>query len=101
MGDLFTRFSWAVPIPNVLAGTLAKVLLDELIPIFGPPERILSDREPSFTSELINKLSEYVVFKKIFSSPYHRQTDGFIEGFNRILMKNIRAYISVKETDWH
>ena len=38
--------------------------------------------------------------KKVFTSPYHPQTDGFFELFNRTVMKYIEAFVSPNESDW-
>lgn len=100
IGDMFSRFVWAVPIPDETAKTVAKVLLDEWILRFGPPEKLLSDRGKTFTSQIISNLCEKMGCKKVFTSPYHPQTDGFVERFNRTVMKDIRAFVSANESDW-
>jgi len=51
-------------------------------------------------SALIADLCRQVGTKKIFTSPYHPQTDGFVERFNRTLMKDVRAFVSTDESDW-
>lgn len=40
------------------------------------------------------------VIKKVFRSPYHPQTDGFVEKLNLTLMKDMQAIIALKEEDW-
>lgn len=55
-------------------------------------EKILSDRRKFFMSDLVRSISEIVGSRKIFTSPYQRQTDGFIEPNDRTLMNNIRAF---------
>jgi len=100
MGDLFTRYVWAVPIRDEKAPTVALVILNEWMLRFGPPERMLSDRGKNFVSEIILELCERVGTRKIFTSPYHPQTDGFVERFNRTIMRDIRAYVSIEEDDW-
>lgn len=82
MGDLFSRFVWAVPIRYEKSPTVALAILNEWMLRFGPPERLLSDRGKNFVSETIAKLCELVGTRKIFTSPFHPQTDGFIERFN-------------------
>ena len=100
MGDLFTRYVWACAVKDEKAETLAKVILDEWVLRFGPLEKLLSDRAQVFVGNIIKCLCKHVGIKKIFTSPYHPQTDGFIERFNRTLMKHIRAYVSTDEADW-
>ena len=46
MVDIFTRFAPAVALPDEKAETIAQCLLDSWVSIFGPMERLLSDRGP-------------------------------------------------------
>ena len=100
MGCLFTRFIWAVPVRNKRADAVAVAILNEWILRFGPPERLLSDRAKSFMGELVRCLCERVGTRKIFTSPYHPQTDGFVERFNRTLARDIRAFVGSNLEDW-
>ena len=44
IGDTFTRFAWAYPVPDEKFEAIAMVLLDGWILRYGPPEKLLSDR---------------------------------------------------------
>ena len=58
MIDVFTRFVRAVPIPNERAGTVAKVLMDEWIGLFGPMEKLMSDGGTNLVSKVVDNLAE-------------------------------------------
>jgi len=88
-----------VPVANEKASTVVRVILDEWMLRFGLPERLLSDRGKNLGSEVISKMCGMVGTRKIFTSPYHPQTDGFIERFNRKIMKDIRAFVYIDEDD--
>ena len=60
----------------------------------------MSDRAQVFVGNIFKCLCEHVGIKKVFTSPYHPQTDGFIERFNRTLMKDIKACVSTDDADW-
>lgn len=49
----------------------------------------------------MEKLCENVGVRKVFSSPYHPQTDDFIDLFNRTIMNDIRSLVSAAQSDWH
>lgn len=100
IGDSFNRFVWAVSIKYEGEKTMARVLLDEWLQLFGPPERILSDRGPCYVSDIIKHICKSLGMRKDFTSPYHPQTDGFIERFNKNIMWDIREYVSTEEVDW-
>jgi hypothetical protein len=42
IGDTFTQFEWAYPVPDEKFETIAEVLLDGWILRYGPPEKLLS-----------------------------------------------------------
>lgn len=48
MIDTFTRLARVVPIPDEIADTVARTILDEWISIFRPMETMLSDRGTNF-----------------------------------------------------
>ena len=100
IGDLFSRLVYAKPVKDEKASTVAKVILDEWFLRYGPPERLLSDRGITFLSRVVKNLCKMVGTRKIFTSPYHPQTDGFIERFNRTIMRDIRAFFSIDMEHW-
>ena len=53
IGDLFTRYVWAVPVRDETAETLAIVILEDWILRLGPPERMLMDRAKAFMSKVM------------------------------------------------
>jgi hypothetical protein len=54
--DHFTGFAWAFPVPRATAETIARLLITHLVPVFGCPEKILSDQGSNFMSELLSSL---------------------------------------------
>jgi Integrase core domain len=56
MGDMLSRLVLVVPIPDEKATTVARVLLDRWILLFGLPERLLMDNGPNFASDVIKEL---------------------------------------------
>jgi transposase InsO family protein len=81
------------------AATVARTLLDRWILLFGPPEKLLSDRGKVFLGDVIRRICGKVGTKKIFATGYHPQTDGFIERFNRTLCTDIAKFV-LDEADW-
>jgi hypothetical protein len=85
IGDTFTRFAWAYPVPDEKFETIAKVLLDGWILRYGPPEKLLSDRGKVFVGKMLENMCKVMGVKKIFTTSYHPQCDGFVERLNRTL----------------
>jgi transposase InsO family protein len=99
IGDTFTRYAWAYPVADEKSETIARVLLDGWILRYGPPEKLLSDRGKVFIGKLLEHMCRMMGVKKIFTTSYHPQCDGFIERLNRTLCKDLAAFVSC-EADW-
>lgn len=99
MQDDLTKYSYAVPVPNHEAKTIANELV-KFITIFGIPESILSDQGTDFTSNTIKEVNKLFKIKHILSSPYHPQTNGALERSHLTLKEYLKHYINEKHTDW-
>lgn len=69
--DVLTRFVRVVPVTDEKAKTVAKVLIDGWITIFGPMERSLSNRRPSLNGEVVSNLTEMFGIKQSKVYPLH------------------------------
>jgi len=98
--DYFTRWPEAFPMPNQKAETIAQIFVEEIICRYGVPKKLLTDRGTNFLSELMESISKIFKITRIYTSPYHPQTDGLVERFNQTLEKMISCYINANQTDW-
>jgi len=73
------------PIPDQKAVRIAKLLAEEVIPLFGVPEALLSDRGTNLLSHLVQDVCKLLGIKKLNTTAYHPQCDGMVERFNRTL----------------
>ena len=65
--------------------TLVKLLVEEVIPVIGMPEALLSDRGTNLMSHLIGDICSLLGIHKLSTTTYHPQCDGLVEKFNRTL----------------
>ena len=100
VSDLFTKYARFVSLPAIDTVTVADALLKEWILIFGPPEKLLSDRGVQFTSELFVQLMRALEIKKIFTTAYHPQTDGQVERLNKTLINILRTNMDEYQKGW-
>ena len=98
--DYATRFAVAVPTKDETVETTARVIYNEIISKFGPPQTLLSDRGANFRSELMTELCKLVNTKQVFTTPYHPQCDGLVERLNATLQKSLAMYGERFENDW-
>ena len=82
--DLFTKWPFAFPVPDQKTERIARLLVEEVIPCFGVPEVLLSDRGTNLLSHLMLDMCKMMGIDKINTTAYHPQCDGAVERFRKI-----------------
>ena len=72
-------------IPDQKSERIVRILVEEIIPLFGVPEALLSDRATNLLSHLMLDICDLLGIKKLNTTAYHPQCDGMVERFNRTL----------------
>ena len=98
--DHFTRFSQAYVTVNQQAATAARVFVREFVNNYGWPTKILTDQGQTFNGKLFTALCKEAKILKLRTSPYHPQTNGQPERFNRTLMKMLGTLPEDKKINW-
>ena len=99
IGDCLTRFMISVPIRNEEAKTVARALFENWISIFGPPEKLLSDRGTQMVGGVIANLCKLIGTKKVNTTSHHPQTDGQVERYNKTLVDMLQKEL-IGEEQW-
>ena len=84
--DYLTKWPEAFPVANQDTITIARLLVERIVPVHGVPKKLLSDRGGCFLSHLISELYRLLGIKKINTTAYHPQTDGMVERLNRTFL---------------
>ena len=92
MIDRTSHWPEAVPINNISAANVAKILISTWIARFRVPTKITSDQGRQFESELVKQLSERLGIEKLRTTSYHPQANGKVERWHRALKASIKAY---------
>ncbi len=87
--DYFSRWPEARPLKIANADTVATFLYEEIICRFGASRTLQSDRGIHFVNELIQRLTKWFKIKHSLLSPYHPQSNGLVERFNKTLCEGI------------
>ena len=98
--DLLTKWSVVFPMPDQKSVRIVKLLVEEIIPVFGVPEALLSDRGTNLLSHLMQDVCGLLGIKKINTSTYHPQCNGLIERFNRTLKTALRKHAAKFGAQW-
>ena len=100
VGDQFTRWMEAYPIPDQTAETVAHKVVYEFISRYGAPLDIHSDQGRTYESQLFQQVCKLLEIHKTRTSPYHPSSNGQAERFNQVLVNMISAYIDDNQRNW-
>jgi hypothetical protein len=64
------------------------------------PKRIISDRDPRFTSSFATELVKAIQARQNLSTAYHPQTDGLTERKNQWVEQYLRLFAADTQDDW-
>ena len=72
-----TKASIFIPCREEIDGPgVAKLYLNHVFALYGLPRKVISNRDPRFTSSFTRKLCKQFDIQQNISSTYHPQTDG-------------------------
>ena len=71
-----------------------------MVPQFGVPEALLSDRGTNLLSHLMLDLCRILGINKLNTTAHHPQCDGAVERFNRTLKTMVRKHAARFGTQW-
>ena len=79
---------------------MAALYLKHIFIHFGLPSKIISDRDPHFTSKFTRELCKIVGIEQNISTAYHPQTNGQSEHTNRWLETFLHFVTDYRQHDW-
>ena len=91
--DTFSKRSHFIPCKTSITGSqCAQLFYNEIYKHHGMPLKLISDREPRFTSDFWNTLFRLFGTQIAMSIAHRAQADGQTERTNRTLEEMLRAY---------
>ncbi|KAI5316983.1 hypothetical protein L3X38_036690 [Prunus dulcis] len=99
--DRLSKFAHFIPVSHpYTATTIAQIFFDHIFKLYGMPQSIVCDRDPTFTSLFWRELFRLQGTSFNFSSSYHPQTDGQTEVVNRTVEMYLRCFTSHNQKEW-
>ena len=96
-----TRAAVFLPCSTTITGEgVAKLYLENVYRWFGLPTKIISDRDPRFTSHFAKALCEKLQIKQNISTAFHPQTDGLSERKNQWIEQFLRLTTNAQQDEW-
>ncbi|GBB94648.1 hypothetical protein RclHR1_23990002 [Rhizophagus clarus] len=94
-----TKWPEARPVSCATAEETSQFIYEDIICRHGCPAKLLSDRGTHFNNQMVEKLLEKFGIKHVFSTPYHPQTNGLVERFNRTLCESLSKLV-IQTNEW-
>ena len=102
IADYFSlKWTEAFPIKNKCADKMADILVEKIILRFGMPLVIHSDQGWEFENGLMKSLCYRLGCTKTRAAPYHPESDGMIERFNRTCLMMLSMFVNDRRDNWH
>jgi hypothetical protein len=79
---------------------MVELYTQHVVPHYGIPTKIISDRDPRLTAELFKELCNAFGVRRNMSTAYHPQTDGQSERTNQTLETFLRIFCNHQQNDW-
>ena len=98
--DHFMKYVLVYVTPNQTAKIIVKFLYHGYISVSGVPARLLHDRGANFMSSVIEEMCKILYIKKLWTMPYHLQTNGLVERSNQMIMQMIQKLGEDKKANW-
>ena len=98
--DMFTKWPMVFPVPDQKSERIVKLLCEEIVPLFGVPEALLTDRGANLLSHLMLDVCALLGTQKLNTTAYHPECDGMVERFNRTLKAMLRKRVAQFGAQW-
>jgi hypothetical protein len=90
-----------LPCSTTITGEgVAQLYFRHIFPWFGLPTKIISDRDPRFTSHFGRALTRRLGISQNLSTAFHPQTDGLSERKNQWVEQYLRLVTSLEPEAW-
>jgi hypothetical protein len=84
---------------TITSAGIAQLYLEHLFCWFGLPQKIISDRDPRFTSDFAKELTKGLGISQNLSMAFHPQTDGLSEWTNQWVEQYLHL-ITANQNEW-
>jgi hypothetical protein len=96
-----TRAALFLPCSTTITGKgIAELYLRNVYQWFGIPKKVITDRDPRFTSHFATALCQRLKTKQNISTAYHPQMDGLSERKNQWVEQFLRFVTTAQQDDW-
>ena len=95
-----TGWPKAYPIPDKSADTIVSTFINEYLPVHMCPRYILSDNRTEFKNNLMEQVLQQLGIDRIFSAPYHPQSNNKLDVFHKYLKPTLKKLCEKYTSNW-
>ena len=99
MVDCFSWWTEACPLPDKTAISVADAFFSNIVCRFGMPSVIHSDQGREFENKVMHEMCLLGGSHKTKTTPYHPESDGLVERFNRTLLMMLAMFAGEHKDD--
>ena len=92
--DHLTGWPEAFPIPDKSTDTIVSTFINKYLPVH------LSDNRTEFKNNLMDQVMKQLGIERIFSTPYHPQSNGKLEVFHKYLKPTLKKLCEKDPSNW-
>lgn len=98
--DRTSRWPEAIPVKDISADTVARVVYDQWVCRYGVPIFLTCDQGRQFESHLFRELMKLLGIQRNHTTPYHPQSNGAVERWHRSLKAALSARLISTKGSW-
>ena len=98
--DHLTGWPEAFPTPDKTADTIVSTFINKYSPVHMCPQYILLDNGTEFKNSLMDQVLQQLGIDRIFSAPYHPQSNGKLEVFHKYLKPTLEKLCEKDPGNW-
>ena len=87
-------------IPDKSVDTIVSTFINKYLPVHMCPRYILSDNGTEFKNNLMDHVLKQLGIERIFSAPYHPQSNGKLEVFHKYLKPTLKKLCEKDPSNW-
>ena len=98
--DHLTGWLETFPILDKSAHTIVSTFINQHLPVHTCCRYILSDNGTEFKNTLMDQVLKQLGIERIFSAPYHPQSNGKLEVFHKYLKPTLKKHCEKETSNW-
>lgn len=100
ISDYFTKWTQAFALKDQEATTVANVLVNEVVALFGVPKILHSDKGSNFESKVFTEMCKILGIDKTRTTTRRPQSDGMVERNIKTIKEMLTVFVNKSKRNW-